>query len=238
MQTILTVSGPVLELAILTGLLVRRRVSRAATLPFLLLALIVSATVVAVCPDCNTWDFWITKELTHIALFLLLALEVGARAIEAREARRAACRWGAFVLAVTLTLVVTAHGAGVVVEILPRLMGAIAWLYTGLIVVMLRYDVRVEPLHDAILSGFTPYLVVYAATWSHAADDTRIANLVNPVMFVFVLLLLLRAAWQKDAPRAPLWMRRSYRTGPPEPPSSSSPRSWRGGSSADTPGLA
>lgn len=69
-------------------------------------------------------------------------------------------------MTVMTALVLTTPQGWLIVEVLPRVLGAIAWLYTGLIVVMLRYDVHFEPLHDAILSGFTPYLMVYAATRS------------------------------------------------------------------------
>lgn len=212
--------GPSIELGILAGLAVRRRLGRLVALPCLLLALIVSATVVGTCGACNTWNFWLAKEATHAALLLALAIELMLRVFPG-PARRAAAYWLVFVLAVMTALVLTTHH-GLIVEVLPRVLGAIAWLYMGLMVVMLRYDVHIEPLHDAILSGFTPYLMVYAATWSQAADDTRIANLVNPVMFVFVLLLLLRAAWQRGVPRTRPWLRRSYVPGHSEPPPSPS----------------
>lgn len=222
MSTALTVIGPLLEAAILVGLIRRRRLAKAVSLAPLLLALIASASTVALCPSCNTWDFWIVKELTHDALFLLLALELTTRVIDEGPARRAAWRWLAFVFAVTLVLVVSAPGGWIIVELLPRLSVAIAWLYMGLMVVMLRYGVRVEPLHDVILSGFTPYFMLYAVTWSQAAQDTTVANMVNPVMFVFVLVLLLRVAWQKDSHRALPGMRRLYERRRSQPRSTSS----------------
>lgn len=229
--------GPLLETAILTGLLVRHRLGKIATLPCMLIALIVSESVVGLCGACNTWKFWLVNEFAHAALLLALAVELILRVFPG-PARRAAVYWLAFVMAVMTALVLTTPQGWLIVEVLPRVLGAIAWLYMGLMVVMLRYDVHIEPLHDAILSGFTPYLMVYAATWSQAATDTSIVKIVNPVMFVFVLLLLLRAAWQQGAPRTRPWIRRSYDPGNSEPPPSSSPRSLRTGKQTALPGLA
>jgi hypothetical protein len=222
-MTLVTWLGPVLELGILLGLIVRRRLGRAVVLPFLLVALIASATIVGLCPACNTWDFWLLKEFVHAALFLLLGLELAHRAFAAGPARRAARRWTGVVLVVSGVLLWTAPRGLLIVEILPRLMGSLAWLYLGLAIVMLRHNVRIDRLHDAILSGFAPYLMVYAATWSQASENTRLANIVNPLVFTAVLCTLLHAAWVDARPLDVPWLRRHLRPirdeRPPEPSS-------------------
>lgn len=211
MMTLVTWLGPVLELGVLTGLILRRRLSQAATLPLLLFALVLTDATVALYPQYNTWDFWLTKEFVHAALFLLLALELSHKAFADPAAHRAARRWVTLVIALTILLIVAAPHGRLIVEVLPRLMGALAWLYLGLAVVMLRYNARIAPLHDAILTGFAPYLIIYAATWNRASESTSAANIVNPLVFFVVLIALARAAWSRPSGNDAPWLARRLR---------------------------
>ena len=201
--------GPLVEAALLAGLIVRRRIPDAPALAVLAAVLFASDSTHLACPSCNTWSFWTAKEFLHVVLFSWLGIETAVRASHEAPTRRAIWRWSAFVAAVTLGLVLTAPDGSPIVQILPRLMGALAWLYTGLAVIMLRHDARVTPLQDSVLAGFTPYLIVYAATWSRADWDTSAANLVNPVMCIVVLAIIARAAWRSDTGRRSPWLRRS-----------------------------
>lgn len=209
-----------IDLAIVVGLLVRHRASHAYALPFLLIALAAPTAVLAAYPTCNTWDFWIAREFVHLALLLLLGLETADRVFTAAPARRAAQRWTGFVF---LSIVVVAASSGrelLIMGTLPALSGAVAWLYTGLAVVVLRYGVRIERLQDVILSGFPPYLMIHAATWSQAAEGTRIVQVVNPLVQLVLLVALLHAAWQRPQPKDAAWFlrilaQRRARTRPP-----------------------
>jgi hypothetical protein len=197
--------GVLFEALTLVGLCVNRRLRRAWTLPPWLLSLIGSAAVVGVCPACNTWDFWLVKEFVHAALALLLGVELAARISQnLPRARQAARRWIVFVLVMMVVLVVTAPEGPLTVNVLPRLLASIAWLYTGLVVVTIRFVLPLDPLHRAVLLGLSPYMMLYAATWGHAAADTSVPNLVNPAMFILALVVLLRAAWLREkTPAAP-----------------------------------
>jgi hypothetical protein len=221
MMALITWLGPVLELGILLGLIVRRRLGQVVMLPLLLVALIASATTVGLCPACNTWDFWLVKEFVHAALLLALGFEMAQRVFTDAPARRAARRWTAFVVMAMLALLVSGGREFLIVGILPRLIASIAWLYTGLAIVMLRYGVRTDPIHDAILSGFPPYLMLYAATWSQVTDSTRMAAFLNPLVLIGVLAALLHAAWRPPRARDVPWLLRRLRgrrTRQPSPP--------------------
>lgn len=193
--------GSLLELAVLAGLVVRRRLGQIRTLPLLLVATLASATTAVLCPPCNTWELWTAKELSHLALLVILGFEVAQRAFTTTASQRAARSWTTCVLVVMFALAVAQRRTSVVVDVLPLLTSVVAWLYSGLAVIMLWHvGARIEPLHDAVLSGFPPYLMLYAATWSQAADGTRVAGLVNPLVWLLVLAALLKAAWQRPRP--------------------------------------
>jgi hypothetical protein len=197
-RTALSLAGPILEVGVLAGLILRRRLHESIALPCLMAALVVSTFLVVLCPACNTWRFWLAKELVHASVFAWLGIEVALLATREPAARRAAWRWIGCVAVLSVPLLAFAPRGAPAVEIVPRLMGSIAWLYTGLAVVMLRHDVRLTLLQDTILAGFTPYLIVYAATWNRAATDTAVANIVNPILFLLVLVALTIAAWRRD----------------------------------------
>lgn len=188
-----------LEVALLVGLVRRARVRQCYTLPLLVLAWFATSTALIWRPDWNTWDFWIIKELAHAALALVLALELVVRVFRPLPAPWLWARLvlgGASVLA--LALVASLPAGPVSVRILPSLLLALAWLYTGLGCILLQYGMPVEPLHRAILWGLSPYLMVYAATWGHVDSEPLLPNALNPPMFTAALAVLVWSACRPE----------------------------------------
>ena len=188
-----------LDLGVLAGLVVRRRVAEAYTLPVLLLALAATATTVGLCLACNTWDFALTKELIHAVLFLLLGLELAWRLFPGLPvARRTAQLWFVLMLVAMLVWLLTAPAGPRMIQTLPRIIGTGACLYMGLTVLMHLFRVDIGPLRNALLSALSPYAILYAVTWHYHGQDASVANVVNPLAFDIAMALVLRAAWQRE----------------------------------------
>jgi hypothetical protein len=191
--------GPALEVAIVVGLTVRLRLRLCLTLPVFLIATLTTTTLAGVCPPCVTWEFWIAKELLHAVLMLVMGLELSARLFRGLPYSQAKARRRIIgVLALTALLLVTAPIGPASVVLLPRLLMGLAWLYFGLWLVVRSSRLVVDPLHASVLNGFTPWLLAYALTWARATDDTVLPNVLMPVLSVFVLVVLLKAAWRRD----------------------------------------
>lgn len=185
-----------LEAALITGLLLRRRVVSCYSLLPLAAAWLVTDVSVALYPACNTWEFWITKELTHAVLAFAVGAELSWRALVASVRGQCAAR---VVLGVDLVfavaLVATAHAGPLSVTFLPRLVVGQAILYLGLLWVLARHALPLERLHRAVLGGMTVHGVLYWMTWSHTGSETAVAGFVNSVVFVGVLGVLVWAVW-------------------------------------------
>lgn len=193
-----------LELALLASLIARRRLQHCFTLPVLAAAWVTADLVVGLSPDSNTWSFWIAKELVHALLALAVGLELSCRLLLAVPLGHLAVqRWLLGLMLFAVALATTAPAGPANVTLLPRLLAALAWLYTGLAVVMARYSIPIDRLHGAVLATLSPYCILYWLTWSRTGSDTAVAGLVNPAAFVAVLGALVWAAW-RDAPEPPV----------------------------------
>jgi hypothetical protein len=91
-----------------------------------------------------------------------------------------------------------------VTEVLPRLAYGSAWLCVAQLVVMLRYLVPLDPLHRAVLFGFGPYLVLYAAALGSARspEPSWLVYELTPLVYLGVLVMWTHAAWRRE-PDAP-----------------------------------
>lgn len=206
MTALLLWIGVALDIGVLVGIVVRRRVRHAISLAPLLVALIASAVTVGVCPACNTWPFWLAKEFIHAGLFLLLGLELAWRLFPSLPKARSTARlWFAFVLVAMAALLLTAPHGPVMVQALPRIAGAIACLYAGLTLVLAVWRVPISTFHDALLSGLSVYAILYAVTWAYLSTaDTAVANVINPTVFNVVMAYLAWVVWRReDPPPAP-----------------------------------
>lgn len=188
---------PLLEAAILAGLARQGRWRLCLALPLFLSVTLITTGIAGLCAACATWDFWIAKELLHAALLLLMGLELGARLFRGLPYSQAQARRRiAGVLALTALLLATAPLGPVTVVVLPRLLLGLAWLYFGLWLVVRSSRLTVAPLHAAVLSAFTPYLLVYAVAWGRASESTSVPAVLMPILSAAVLVVLLQAAWR------------------------------------------
>lgn len=212
MSAVLLWSGPVLELGVLAGLAWRRKASRARLLPVFLCAVLVSDLLVAVYPPINTWRFWLLKETVHAALLLALAIEVAVRMV--RHLPGAALALALLLLAITTgmgSVLREAPQQYVLFEVIPRLLAGTAGLYIGAFLVQAFFRVPVDPLHEAILLGLPPWMLVYGITWGRVvgADAVAWTGTANALVFAFALIVLLEAAWRhEDDPQVPRYLLR------------------------------
>lgn len=199
-----------METAVLAGLVIRRRLHYAYLLPLYLLAVLVIDVAVALVPAVLTWRFWLLKEALHAALLLGLGVEVSVRMMARLRGPTAAMVFLGLVLAAaTGSVLRSAPQQYVLFEVVPRVLAGTAGLYVGAFLVQWLFAVPVDRLHQAILLGLSPYMLMYAITWGRvgSAADVAVADIVNPLMFVVALLVLLQAAWQaEDNPSAPHWL--------------------------------
>jgi hypothetical protein len=192
-------TGVTLDWGVLAGLVARARWRDAWLSPAVVLSFLVSALTAGLCHSCNTWGFWLTKEFVHVALMLLLGVELSLRLCPTGQARRHAWIWIGIVTLVVAALSATAPPGPLMVQVLPRLIAAVLFLYAGLTLVLAAHRLEIHlALHEALLYGFPPYLFVYVVTWSATGEDTRLANLASPLAFNLMMLNLLRVVWQRD----------------------------------------
>ena len=191
--------GPVLEIGVLVGLVRRGRLGRAWILPVFLLAVLGADVIVAISPSQNTWRFWLLNEALHAVLLLALVIEVAWRMMRHLPGPA---------LALSLLLLVLTWATGLVLreaprehvlfEVIPRLLASTAGLYIGTFLVQACFRIPVDPLHRAVLLGLSPWMLIYAITWGRVTSvrALAVADTVNPLMFVFTLVVLLEAAWR------------------------------------------
>jgi hypothetical protein len=186
-----------LELALLVGLLARRRLAYCHTLAPCVAAWLASDLAVALWPNCNTWTFWVMKEAIHAVLAFAVGVELSLRLLAvAPLGQLATQRWLAICVSLAVALVITAaHGQMV---ILARVLAAQSWLYLGLALVAARYWIPLGRLHGTLLLAVSPYFLLCWLTWTRSGDDTAVASLVNAAAFVVVLAVLAWAAWTDD----------------------------------------
>lgn len=195
-------SGVVIELAILAGLVHRQRLRYCYSLPAFIAVVLLSTLAMGLCPSCNTWSFWNTQELVHALLLLVMGVELSTRLFRyLPEARLWARVSLVVVVAGAAALLATAPSwRPLSVELLPRVLTALAWLYAGLVGVTAAYGLPLERLHQAILWGLSPYLILSALTLSRIASDKTLANVLNPLAFAIALAWLAWAAWAPSEP--------------------------------------
>lgn len=117
-------------------------------------------------PGIYTWSYYVALEVTHAALRLVLAGEIGWRMFAHLPGARATLTAG-LLLVVTLTLgavLLAPLGAQphvVAQTALARLLHGTAWVFGALLAAKLYYRIPVHPLHQAILRGFVPFLMTF-----------------------------------------------------------------------------
>ncbi len=218
--TMIGVAAALGQLAVVVGLVHRRRVMRVVSLPVYLLVATVAQSIRVLRGDvAQSWEYWALKEVLLRLLMVVVMLEIAAR-VFAHVARGK--RWAAIavmsVVIITLAAVWQAPGVAsdhevgtwrhtLVVEVLPRLAVGGALLALATVVVMAYYHVPLDPVHRVVLFGLAAFLVCYAGPMASA--DTHeggrfVMYYVTPLVYLAVLALWTWTAWRPErAPDAP-----------------------------------
>lgn len=192
-------SGIALGLATVAGLALRRRLGHLALLPLLLIAVAASTALPLLRSEFRTWEFWTWRECAHVALLFLMGLELAVRLFfRVPHAQRVARGGIAIILLLVVLAVVASRSEPLMTGLVPRLGFALVWLYAGLLVVARIYIVPIDPLHNAVLRGFSTYLLAYSLTWSFTGSAVRLTGIVNAIAFDLLMLTLAYAAWRRS----------------------------------------
>jgi hypothetical protein len=203
--------------ALLAGLVVRRRYGACVSFTVYLVAVLAPEILISGWPErFHRWDFWIVKETVHNLLKFAIALELAIRTFQAFPGARATAR-AVVLLVVLLTLAgilavpvePAADFPELASQLHPRILNGTIWLFTAIAGVILWYRLPVDPFHKAILIGFVPYLLVFTVAMNALASiGWHIQTLVgyaHPVAYLLLLGYWTHAAWRpQEAPvRAP-----------------------------------
>lgn len=217
-------AGTLLACAVLAGLVWRGRLGRCVSFALYLLSVAVPSLLAGLWPQrFFTWATWTTGELAQAAFALASALEIawrtlGSLAAAAHMARRlilvvllitAAFTWMAPwqpIVQIDNSPAREHTAAYMAVALLPRLTYGTAALFTGLLAVLTFYLLPVDPLHRAIMVGFSLYLVLFSVLFISILSESTRATYTRVNSFAYLALLAgwAYAAWRiEPAPPAP-----------------------------------
>lgn len=203
------VATVVLLASLVAGLLVRRALQVCPS--FVLYMGVVLATNAAILawPQIYTWRFYLSGEVLHAALRLVLAGELGWRMFAHLPGARASLAAG-LLLVVTLTLAAVllaplgAQPHVVAQTALARLLHGTAWIFGALLAAKLYYRIPVHPLHQAILRGFVPFLLTFTVAlglFETFGWDVRLpASYAYTTTYMVMLVYWNRVAWRRPEP--------------------------------------
>ncbi len=208
-------AGTTLAGLALFGLLARRKARRCLSFVAYLAAVAGGSLLSALHPVGRSWIWWLGIETLQALLALLVAFELAARTLRALPSASAAAQRALRVL-LALTALSTLLGAfaaratlraarspevlafEVSSAVLPYMTYGAALLFTALLALANWYLLPVDPLHRAILVGFSAYLVLFSAlTVSVRSEDRRVQTALSRVNSGAYLLLL--AGWSYRA---------------------------------------
>lgn len=216
--------GLILQVALLAGVILRRRYSACVAFLVYLVATIVPAFLFGFWPGrFYTWDNYILNEIVHNLVKFAIALELAYRTCRAFPGAFLTAR--RVVLFAFLALAVVALGiqtaglqpSDVQLEWNARVLNGTIWLFTALAAVILWYRIPVHAFHKAILVGFVPYLLVFSiglralAEWGEGA---RLLQRVHTLGYLALLGYWNRAAWARTS--EPVRAREAVARGQPE----------------------
>lgn len=209
LQRLISYVGNALILAVLLGLIVRKRYASCYSFAPYLVIVLVPELVMALWPErFFRWDFWILKEAALNLLKFAIALELALRAFRAFPGARATARRVLFgVLAVTYLGVLavpvqTANYAIQASQVQIRILNGTVWLFTGISALILWYRLPVEPMQKAILIGFVPYLLVFTvamnALEAFGWHLREYASYAQALAYVLLTGYWCRAVWRPE----------------------------------------
>jgi hypothetical protein len=222
LQGAIAVSGTIVAILALAGVVVRRRVGVCRTFVPYLCVVVVTDLLPLLWPEhfYRQW-FWFGGQLVIHVLRFAVALELTYRTFRAFPSARATAR-GVLLVVLLVALVIVFAGTGdleppegapalgpLISRVQPRVLNGAIWLFSAIAGLILWYRLPVHPLQKAILIGFVPYLLVFTVSLnlieSQGWDIRAQVNYLHTSAFVAVLSYWAVAAWRRaEAPvRAP-----------------------------------
>lgn len=213
-QVVSLALGALLALSVLSGLIVRGLLSRAIGFAAYLLSISVSALLMVGWPKTFfRFEPWLAMEVTHAFLRHLVAVELAFHTFKAFPAARRRIRvflWAMTIFALAAPFIVPAElfdRGGLRFGVLPRMLYAAVWLFTGLGALVLWYRLPLSRLHKAILMGFVPYLLVFNVLLNALGEfglvHLDIVNFINAAAWMIVAGFWAWVVWQPRADPGP-----------------------------------
>jgi hypothetical protein len=171
LQLLLAHGVKVAILATLVGALVRGHYKRAWSFVVYLAVILTCNTLVTTWPDAfRTHEFWLLKQGAYDVLKLLIAIELGYRAVRAFPGAAAGARAAALV-GLTASLGVILTGGWLTsyhaqYEWQPQIQMAAVWMFALVALLVAWYHLPMDGWHRAIVMGFAPYLLLFVALLS------------------------------------------------------------------------
>lgn len=194
-------------LALLGGMLVRRRVGLCWAFFFYVLAILVGNSLVSLAPHrFYNHSFWVLKQGVYDLLKMAVAIELAWRAFAVFPGAWRTAR--AVLLAIaaisSLSLVwLTPRSYETLWEWQPGAVTATVWLLTATALLVVYYQVPIGNWQRAIMLGLAPYLLVFVTSMSmlrrHGWAARDGASLVDALAYLGVVLFWAWAAWRTDA---------------------------------------
>ncbi len=195
----------------LTGLVVRGKLRRSILFATYLSAVLFASAMIGLWPSrFYSWDFWVVKEAVLTLLKFGIALELAARIFRVLPGALATTKV-VFLLVLGLTAaaalmapVPATHAGDIARQLMPRIIYGTAWLFAGLLTVVLWYQIPLDRLHKAMLTGFVPYLVVFTVAvdlldvlgW----DVSSAMGYANNVAYLLLVAFWALVIWTPEEP--------------------------------------
>ena len=205
-RTLLTFGGLTVGVGLLAGLLRRGLQRLARAFAVYVLAVMVFTVLITAWPGrFYQLDFYVFKECVYSLLILAITAELGYLIFQPFPGARVRARWSLTVGLLGLTAwlaTVPLAGASASLmaqEVLPRLSNGTALLLAGLWALVLWFNIPLHPLHQAILRGLVPYLLVFTVLLSVLRavgwDVRPVVSVLDSVAYLVVSIYWAWVAW-------------------------------------------
>jgi hypothetical protein len=194
-------------LALLVGILARRRLRLCVAFPAYVLAILVGNTLVSLAPErFYTASFWVLKQGVYDVLKMAIALELAWRALSAFPGAWRSARLVLLALlglsTVTLAALTPRSSYRTLWEWQPSIVTATVWLLTATALLVVWHQVPVHDWQRAIMLGLAPYLLVFVTLLDllrrHGWTLRSELGLVDSVAYLGVVLFWTWGAWRRD----------------------------------------
>jgi hypothetical protein len=209
-QWALGYTGLLIEVVLVAGLVRRGHARTHPLFVTYIVALMVQPILIAVdFARFYRWELFLLHSILTVTLRYGVTLELAHRLFRGFPGA-ATSAWNAFLVLVVITsAAVLSFGAGhgdyteITTVVVPRIAHGTAWILTALCALVLWYRLPLGAIDRAILSGLTPYLLVFTVTMSLLAKRDWAAReslgFANTVAWTLLIVYWARMAWSVRA---------------------------------------